>query len=148
METAAKIFPHLNASLNALAAVLLVVGIVLIKRRKETAHKWVMISCFGVSVIFLICYLFYHIVVKAGVATKFPADAPSVARITYFSILLSHTLLAAVVPILAIRTIYLGLKDRRENHVRWARWTFPIWLYVAITGVAVYVMLYHMYPPT
>ncbi len=147
METAAQIFPHLNASLNALAAVLLVTGYVLIKRRREKAHAVTMLSCFGVSVVFLVCYLFYHIVVKQGQPTRFPDYPPAAARYTYLAILLSHTILAAAVPFLAAATIYFGLRDRRRAHVRLARITLPIWLYVSITGVVVYLMLYHMFPP-
>lgn len=147
METLKQILPHWNASLNGLAAVLLVVGFVLIKQKRETAHKRVMLSCFLVSVVFLISYLFFHFVVKDGKPTKFPQDAPPAVRTTYLSILLTHTVLAAAVPFLASITIYLGLKDRRRVHRRLARWTLPIWLYVSVTGVVVYWMLYQMYPP-
>lgn len=148
METLEQILPHLNASLNGLAAVLLVVGFVLIKKKRETAHKRVMLSCFAISVLFLISYLFFHFVVKDGKPTRFPEDAATAARTTYLSILLTHTVLAAAVPFLATITIYLGLKDRRRAHRRLARWTFPIWLYVSVTGVIVYWMLYQMFPPS
>jgi len=147
LETLEQILPHLNASLNGLAAVLLVVGFVLIKKKRETAHKRVMLNCFAISVLFLISYLFFHFVVKDGKPTRFPQDAPTAARTTYLSILLTHTILAAAVPFLAVITIYLGLKDRRRAHRRLARWTFPIWLYVSVTGVIVYWMLYQMFPP-
>lgn len=148
METAERILPHLNASLNALAAVLLVAGYVLIKKKRVAAHKRTMLSCFAVSSLFLVSYLFFHFVVKDGKPTRFPQQAPSAARTTYLSILLTHTVLAAVVPFLAVMTIYLGLKDRRAAHVRLARWTFPIWLYVSLTGVIVYLMLYQMFAPS
>ena len=139
-----SVLPHVNASLNALAAILLVTGYVLIKgkQRNEEAHKKVMLSCFGVSVLFLICYVIYH--AQHG-SQKFPTDVHAGIRYTYLAILASHIILAALVPFLAVWTIWLGLKDRRELHVKVARWTFPIWLYVSITGVIVYVMLYHLF---
>ncbi len=145
LETLEQILPHVNASLNAVATVLLIVGLVLIKRRRETAHKWTMLTCFGVSVLFLSCYVL-HKILKQGV-TPFPDYPPAAVRVTYLCILISHIALAASVPFLAGTTIYFGLRDRRDRH-RWlARWTFPIWLYVSITGVVVYAMLYHVYPP-
>lgn len=136
--------PHVNAGLNGLAAILLVVGYVQIKQGREQAHKWTMLSCFGVSVVFLISYLAYHIGIGGG--KTFPSDA-GVVRTVYLVILASHALLAAAVPILAVVTIYLGLRDRRAAHRRLAVWTFPIWLYVSITGVIVYLMLYQLYGP-
>jgi uncharacterized membrane protein YozB (DUF420 family) len=133
--------PTVNATLNATATVLLVSGYVLIKRRRETAHKRVMLTAFGVSIAFLTCYLIYHFNV-GSVRFQGPADV----RTVYYIILISHILLAVTVPVLAGVTIYLGYRDRRERHVRWAKWTFPIWLYVSVTGVVIYVMLYHLYP--
>jgi putative membrane protein len=130
-----------DAVLNSIAAVLLVSGWVLIKRGHETAHKWTMLSALGVSSAFLICYLTYHFTVGA---TKFGGSGP--IRSFYVSILISHVSLAATVPVLAIWTAVLGLKDRRRAHRRLAWWTFPIWLYVSVTGVIVYMMLYHFYP--
>lgn len=147
METAEKILPHVNASLNALATVLLVTGYVLIKRGREAAHKWTMLSCFAVSVFFLGCYLYYHIVVKQGESTRFPDYPPDAVRYVYLTILFSHIILAALVPILALVTIFFGFRDQRIWHRRFARWTFPIWLYVSITGVLVYLLLYQVYPP-
>lgn len=138
--------PHINASLNALATVLLVVGFLLIKRRREQAHKWVMLACFGVSAIFLICYLTYHFNIVGG-SKKFPSSEYPAAGVVYYPILISHILLAITVPFLAIGTIYLGLADRRQWHIRLAKWTFPIWLYVSVTGVIVYLMLYQIFPP-
>lgn len=132
--------PHVNASLNALATVLLVAGFVLIKRRQEAAHKWTMLACFGVSVVFLACYLTYHY--YAG-SKKFPTD--TIVRYPYYAILLTHVVLAALVPFLAIATIITGLRDNRPWHLRLAKWTFPIWLYVSVTGVVVYLMLYQLY---
>lgn len=144
MQSLKDILPHVNASLNAVATVLLIVGYVLIRRGRERAHARAMLSCFVVSVVFLASYLTYHAI--AG-SRRFPEYPPATARYIYFFILITHVLLAAAVPILAAVTIYLGLRDRRRAHRRWARWTLPIWLYVSITGVLVYVMLYQMYPP-
>ena len=144
MDELVHILPHVNASLNALATCLLVVGYVLIKRGREQAHKRTMLCCFGVSVLFLICYLVYH--GFAG-SRKFPSDVATAARYTYYAILLTHVVLAAAVPFLSVITIYLGLRDRRASHRRLARWTFPIWLYVSVTGVVVYLMLYWIYAP-
>jgi putative membrane protein len=138
--------PHVNALLNALATVLLVLGYALIKRRHEKAHMWTMLACFAVSVVFLACYLTYHIQLE-GVSKRFPSYPPPAVRIAYYAILLTHVVLAAAVPFLAIATIYLGLADKRQAHRRLAKWTFPIWLYVSVTGVVVYLMLYQIYPP-
>ena len=139
-----EILPHVNASLNGLATILLVLGYVLIRRGRVEAHKKTMLACFAVSVLFLVCYLVYHI--SLGGSKKFPEYPPTAVRYFYFGVLLSHIVLAALVPFLAIATIYLGLKDARSAHRRVARWTWPIWLYVSITGVIVYLMLYQLYP--
>jgi len=140
---------HVNATLNAAATVLLVVGLVLIKQGRVTAHKRVMLSAFGVSTVFLVCYLWYHYLVGSVKFTH-----PGAVRYVYYTILLSHVLLAFTVPVLAIWTIYLGLRaekgtvpDYRARHRRLAHWTYPIWLYVSVTGVLVYWMLYHLWPP-
>jgi putative membrane protein len=138
--------PHINASLNALATVLLLLGYVLIKGRQEAAHKWTMLGCFAVSVVFLASYLTYHYHLK-GVSKPFPPYPPPAIRLTYYVILATHVVLAALVPFLAIATIYTGLADKRPLHRRLVRWTFPIWLYVSVTGVIVYLMLYQLYPP-
>ena len=143
-EQLVQILPHVNASLNGLAAVLLVVGWVLIKQRRERAHKWTMLACFGVSVVFLGCYLTYHAALDGS--RKFPTEHYPTAATVYYPILLSHVVLAAAVPFLAVATIYFGLRDQRQRHIRLARWTFPIWLYVSITGVIVYLMLYQWFP--
>ncbi|HTN77455.1 MAG TPA: DUF420 domain-containing protein [Pirellulaceae bacterium] len=144
MEDWVHILPHVNASLNALATVLLVAGFVLIKQRRETAHKWTMLACFGVSCVFLVSYLVYHYF--AG-SKRFPEYPGAAIRSVYLLILLTHVVLAAAVPFLAVTTIYFGLKDWRRAHLKLAKWTFPIWLYVSITGVVVYLMLYQIYPP-
>ena len=111
---------------------------------RERAHRAAMLACFGVSILFLGCYTLYHIMEGSK---PIPPTAPAVVRIFYFAILIPHVILAAVVPFLAVATIYLGLKDRRAAHRRLARWTFPIWLFVSVTGVMVYLMLYQLYPP-
>ena len=133
--------PSINAALNATATVLLVLGYIQIKRGQERSHKYVMLAAFVVSMLFLACYLIYHALVGH---VRFTGPE-TVAKI-YHGILISHVLLAITVPVLAGRTIYLGLRDRRVSHRRWAVWTFPIWLYVSITGVVIYFMLYHLYP--
>jgi len=142
-----EILPHINASLNALATLLLIVGYVQIKQRQETAHKWTMLACFAVSVVFLACYLTYHFNIE-GRSKRFPSYPPDFVRYAYYAILLTHVVLAAAVPFFAVATIWLGLADRRRQHKKLAWWTFPIWLYVSITGVVVYLMLYQIYPPT
>jgi uncharacterized membrane protein YozB (DUF420 family) len=157
MNDLENILPHINAGLNLAATVLLCVGFVFIKRAQragdrekrvqlESAHMWTMLACFAVSTIFLACYLFYHLVVMDGLSKKFPTDAGPV-KYVYYAILLSHVVLAAAVPFMAIGTIYFGLRNIRSAHRKLARWTFPIWLYVSITGVVVYVMLYQIYTP-
>jgi uncharacterized membrane protein YozB (DUF420 family) len=157
MNDLENILPHVNAGLNLAATVLLIVGFVFIKRAQRTfdkerrlslerAHIFTMLGCFAVSVIFLACYLYYHLVVMDGLSKKFPTDAGPV-RYVYYAILLSHVVLAAAVPFLALGTIYFGLRDNRSAHRKLARWTFPIWLYVSITGVVVYAMLYQIYAP-
>jgi len=138
--------PHVNAALNALATVLLVAGYVQIKRRQEAAHKWTMLACFGVSIAFLASYLTYHFNIPGG-SKRFPTYPPDAVRYAYYAILVSHVLLAATVPFLAVTTIWLGLADYRRWHRKLAWWSFPIWLYVSITGVVVYFMLYQLYPP-
>ncbi|MFQ5748620.1 MAG: DUF420 domain-containing protein [Planctomycetota bacterium] len=130
--------PTLNAALNGSAAVLLITGFRLIRRGREPAHKRVMLAAFGCSILFLASYLTFHF--QAGRVT-FVGGAG--ARELYLALLLSHTLLAALVPFLALRTIWLGLRGRRRKHRFWARITLPIWLYVSVTGVLIYLILYH-----
>ena len=141
------ILPHLNAALNALAAVLLVAGLVLIKQKRESAHKWTMLACFGVSIVFLGCYLTYHqlLYLKDGSHGKPFEHQNAVILWGYRLILISHVILAATVPFLAVTTIYFGLRDNRTRHRKLAKWTFPIWLYVSVTGVIVYLMLYQLF---
>jgi len=131
--------PAVNATLNATSAVLLGTGFVLIRKRKIQQHKRVMIAAFCVSIAFLVCYLVYHSQVGS---VRFRGTGP--LRTTYLSILATHTVLAAAVPFLALITLSRGLKSRYAKHRAVARWTLPIWLYVSVTGVVVYLMLYKM----
>jgi putative membrane protein len=133
--------PSVNAALNATSAVLVVTGYVAIRAGRIGLHKTCMLAALGVSMAFLASYLYYHY--HHG-ATGF--SGPSEVRVLYFTILISHTLLAVVAAPLALITAYLGLRDRLKKHVRLARWTLPIWLYVSVTGVVVYLMLYQLYP--
>lgn len=139
--------PHVNVSLNGLATILLIWGFLLIKQKRELAHRKVMLATFGVNVVFLISYLTYHANV---LSKKFPTDtavASDGVRYFYYALLASHVILAALVPVLAIGSIYLGLANKRESHRRLSKWTWPIWLYVSVTGVIVYLMLYQIYVP-
>lgn len=133
--------PAVNAFLNAAAAVLLVTGYVLIRRRKPNTHKRVMMAAFVTSCAFLTCYLIYH----AHVGSV-PFGHTGVLRAVYLGILATHTALAAAVPPLAIITLSRGLSSRFDRHRAIARWTLPIWLYVSVTGVVVYLMLYKLFP--
>jgi uncharacterized membrane protein YozB (DUF420 family) len=131
------ILPAVNATLNASAAVLLLTGYSLIRRKRIQAHKRVMLTAFGVSIAFLTCYLVYHFQVGSV-----PYRKSGPLRTVYYSILITHTLLAVTVPVLAIITLRRALRGDFKRHRQIARWTFPIWLYVSVTGVIVYLMLY------
>lgn len=133
-----RILADVDAALNALAFVLICAGLVAIKRGKVELHKKLMLGAVGVSAAFLACYLTYHL---NAPPVKFTREGW--IRPVYFSLLVSHIVLAAVQVPLILRTVYLGLKDRREQHKRWAKVTTPIWLYVSVTGVIVYFLLYH-----
>jgi len=140
--------PAVNAALNGSAFVLLVVGMVFIKQKKIDAHRRCMIAAFVMSCIFLVTYITHYAwraSVHGGVHTKFTAGGFLGA--IYYPMLISHILLAMAVPVLAIITIRHGLKRRDDQHRRIARITLPIWLYVSITGVLIYVMLYHLNQP-
>jgi protein SCO1/2 len=144
-------FPRFNASLNALSAMLLLLGYSAIRRRLVRLHVICMLSALCVSALFLTAYLYYHLVIKHGQATSFAAQTshahpPEWVGTVYLAILLTHTVLAAVVAPLALYTAFQGLRGRLARHVRIARWTLPIWLYVSSTGVIVYWMLYRLYP--
>ena len=135
-----SIFPALNASLNGASAVLMVTGRSLIRRKKVQLHRACMLAAVVTSTIFLGCYLYYHAHVRS---VHFPGQGW--VRPLYFSILISHTILAAAVPVLVVLSLTFALRQRFDRHRRIARWTYPIWLYVSITGVVVYVMLYRIY---
>lgn len=131
--------PALNAALNATSAGLLLWGYAQIRRGRREAHRKIMLSAFAVSVLFLISYLVYHAQVGS---VKFLKTGP--VRPLYFGILGSHTILAAIVPVLAVMTLRRAWKGQFESHRRLAKITLPIWLYVSVTGVIVYLMLYHL----
>jgi len=131
--------PAANAALNAATALLLSAGYEMIRRGRRTAHKACMLSAFAVSVLFLASYLWYH--AHAGVRHF---EGAGWIRPVYFAILISHTILAAAIVPLAVTTVGFGLTSRFPRHQRVARWTLPLWLYVSLTGVVVYVLLYRM----
>lgn len=146
--TLADNLPHLNAALNLLATALLAMGLWNIKHGYAKKHKKLMLSAFAVSVVFLACYLFHKFAIYQATGQwnkNFPSDAPQAARITYFSILIPHILLAIAVPFLAIRAIFLAKSGRIVAHKKWVRFAFPVWMYVSVTGVLVYLMLYQFY---
>jgi len=131
--------PSLNAALNSLSAIFLLTGYLLIKSNRISAHRACMLSAFVCSTVFLISYLVYHYQVGSV-----PFKRQGWIRTVYFVILITHTILAATVVPLALITLRRALKGRFDAHRRIARWTFPIWLYVSVTGVVVYVMLYKL----
>ena len=131
--------PSVNAALNSLSAILLVGGYLFIKSRNIKAHKACMLSALGSSILFLACYLVYHYQVGSV-----PFKGQGGMRLVYFTILLTHTILATTVVPLALVTLFRAFRERFDAHRRIARWTFPIWLYVSVTGVIVYCMLYRM----
>ncbi len=131
--------PALNAALNGTCACLLTVGYFLVRRKKILAHRVCMTAAFGVSVLFLASYLTYH---ALHGSTRFTGTGA--ARALYFTILITHTVLAAAIPPLALRTLWLAWRNRIPQHRRLARWTLPLWLYVSVTGVVVYWMLYQL----
>jgi protein SCO1 len=139
------VLPAVNATLNATAGFLLAVGYLAIRKKKIGLHKTAMLSAFVCSSVFLGCYLYYHFVVLRGQSPRLVG--PGSVRMIYLTILLTHTFLAVAVAPLATFTTYQGLTNNLARHVKVARWTLPIWLYVSITGVVVYAMLYHLYPP-
>jgi putative membrane protein len=133
--------PALNATLNGTSAVLLTIGFLAIRRRRVRLHRACMVAAFVTSIVFLASYITYHL--QAG-TTRF-AGAGWV-RPVYFTILGTHTFLAALIPPLAIVTLTLALRARFVRHARLARWTLPAWLYVSVTGVVIYAMLYWVWP--
>lgn len=139
MDLALTDLPALNALLNATSAALLVVGWALIRRRRIVAHRRVMFAAVAVSIAFLVSYLVYHFQVGS---VRF--QGRGAVRALYFTILMSHTLLAAALPPLVLVTLVRALRERFDRHRAIARWTLPIWLYVSVTGVVVYWMLYRI----
>jgi uncharacterized membrane protein YozB (DUF420 family) len=129
--------PTVNAALNSVSAVFLFVGFLFIKSRNRSAHRLCMLAACASSTLFLISYLVYHYQVGSV-----PFKGAGTIRVVYFAILISHTILAATVVPLALITLSRALRERFDAHRRIARWTFPIWLYVSVTGVIVYAMLY------
>lgn len=142
-----QIFPHVNAALNTLSGIFLILGLTFILSKKVHAHRTCMLGASSFSVLFLVCYITYH-TLRTSVyglgPTKFTGEG--LARPIYFTILTSHTILAALVGPFIIATLWRALKGRFDAHRRLARLVYPVWLYVSVTGVAVYVMLYHLYP--
>ncbi len=135
-----SVFPALNATLNGTSAVLLVTAHRMIKRGRMATHRAIMLTAVATSTLFLISYLYYHAHVGS---VRFQGHGWS--RPVYFSILISHTILAATIVPLVIITLTWALRGRFDRHRAIARWTYPIWLYVSVTGVVIYVMLYHIF---
>jgi uncharacterized membrane protein YozB (DUF420 family) len=129
--------PAVNATLNAISGVLLLIGFLLIRSGQRERHRALMLAAFGTSALFLVCYVVYHAQVGSVRFTR-----QGLVRPLYFTILITHVTLAAAVLPLAILTLSRGLNGRFRQHRAIARWTFPIWLYVSVTGVLVYVLLY------
>ena len=134
--------PAVNATLNAASAVLLALGYRAVRAHQIERHRALMLSAAATSTVFLACYLVYHAAVGS---VRFTGQGP--VRIVYFTILATHTIIAAVIVPMVLRTLYLGLKRRDDKHRRLARWTFPLWVYVSVTGVVIYLMLYQLYDP-
>jgi len=136
--------PHINASLNSTCTLLLLLGYGMIRLNRRTAHGVCMAAAVAVSIVFLTSYLYYHFNTEA--LTRFTGTGW--VRPVYFAILLSHTVLAMVVALWLVPvTVWRAARRQFEAHKRIARWTFPIWLYVSVTGVIIYFMLYHWYAP-
>ncbi len=134
-----SVLPSINASLNALSAVFLLLGYFFIRQGKQQAHKRSMLAASSTSLLFLICYLYYH---AYHGATRYQGQGA--IRTVYFSILISHTILAVVILPFILRTLYLGLRGQFEKHAKIARIVFPLWVYVSVTGVVIYWILYRM----
>ncbi len=132
--------PALNATLNGLAAIFLTTGFVMIRRGNRELHKRCMLAALATSALFLISYVVYH----ANAGSR-PFLGQGAVRVVYFGILITHVVLAAAILPLALMTAARGLTAQFDRHVRLARWTLPIWLYVSVTGVVIYLMLYQLY---
>jgi putative membrane protein len=135
------LLPAVNATLNGASTLCLVTGYYFIRNRRISAHRACMLAAFGFSTLFLACYLYYH----AHVGSR-PFLGAGWVRPVYFTILISHIILAAAILPLALVTLWRALRGQFQRHRAIARWTLPIWLYVSITGVIVYWMLYHLWP--
>lgn len=135
------ILPHVNAVLNSIATVLLLIGFVLIRSGQRDLHRKVMITTIIVSAVFLVCYLIYHFT-----APVFVYRGPDWSRPLYYTMLISHVILAVIVTPMVAVTAWRSLHGQFEKHRKIARWTWPIWLYVTASGVLIYVVLYHMFP--
>jgi uncharacterized membrane protein YozB (DUF420 family) len=140
-----RILPAVNASLNALSGVLLLIAFILIKRRRIGAHRRFMLAACSASLLFLVFYVLNHYL-RHGIVTRFTGTGP--IRPIYFTILITHTILAVTIVPMAILSVRNGLLMRVPQHRRIARWTFPLWMYVSVTGVIVYFFLYHWFPST
>jgi len=140
MQNQYAIFPVINATLNGTSAVLLVTAHRMIKHGRMAAHRALMLTAVATSTLFLASYLYYHAHVGS---VKFQGQGWS--RKVYFTILISHTILAAAIVPLVIITLTRALRERFDRHRAIARWTYPLWLYVSITGVVIYFMLYHLF---
>ena len=139
--TLGEILPSVNAALNATSAVLLLLARAAIKRKDVERHKRLMLAALGVSALFLVCYL-----VRVALTGTHRYQGPPLLRAIYLVVLFSHMSLAAATPFLALRALQLALRRRFDEHRRIVRWAFPIWMYVSVTGVVVYWMLYHPLP--
>ncbi len=150
-EFLANNLPHATATLNATATVLLAMGLVNIRRGRARVHKKYMLWALAVSALFLVLYLFHKVALYQATGEpnkRFPTDpsiAPLAARYSYYGILLTHLVFAITVPFLALRAVYLAMKGRIVAHKRLVRYAYPIWMYVSVTGVIVYLMLYQIY---
>jgi len=147
MQIDLSIFPIINATLNGSAAVLIGTGVYFIKTKRPAIHKKFMISAVVCSSLFLACYLTYHglLGAQSGSVRKH-FGGPPIARDIYYTILISHTILAIVIVPLVLITLTRGLKAQYPRHRAIARWTYPLWMYVSVTGVVIYFMLYQLYP--
>ncbi|QDT58486.1 hypothetical protein SV7mr_09790 [Stieleria bergensis] len=151
-QTLSDNLPHCTAFLNSCASVLLVLALVKIRQGRRVAHRNLMFAALATSALFLALYLLHKVAlyqVTGEFNKRFPTDpeiAPAAARLVYFAILGTHLVLAITVPFFALRAVYLGVKDRVADHKRLVRYAYPIWMYVSVTGVLVYLMLYQLYP--
>jgi putative membrane protein len=141
-----SVLPAVNAFLNSVATICLLLGLRAIKAGRRETHERFMLSAFGASALFLASYSYYHFVVVPELGHT-PFNRPGLWKTAYLVMLASHILLAIVNLPMVLRTLWLARKERWESHKRLARWTFPIWLYVSVTGVLIYVLLYHFNPP-